>query len=225
MFLLGGNMRILLVEDDSFLAKGLSLVLKDSGFCVDLVEDGLEADLYLCTTPYDLVILDLCLPGIDGIDVLKRLRHRKNNVPVIILSARDLVAERVIGLDAGANDYLTKPFHMDELEARIRALIRLSSNNLEVVSIRNLQFNTVKRTAYIDDELVSLTKRELAVLEILIRQKDATINKEQIIERLSSWDKEITANALDITVHRLRKKLKKSGFMINTIRNLGYTIS
>ncbi len=218
-------MRILLVEDDGFLASGLSLVLKDSGFTVDHVEDGVGADISLATTRYDLVVLDLCLPGIDGIDVLKKLRSRKDNVPVLILSARDQVQDRVIGLDAGANDYLTKPFHVNELEARIRALIRLGWGNQEVVSIRNLHYNTVNRTAHIDDELVTLTKRELAVLEVLIRQRNLLIHKEKIMEQLSSWDKEITANALDIAVHRLRKKLKKSGFKIKTIRNLGYTVS
>ncbi len=218
-------MRILLVEDDNFLASGLSLVLKDSGFTVDHVEDGLDADISLSTTRYDLVVLDLCLPGIDGIEVLKKLRSRKDDVPVLILSARDQVQDRVTGLDAGANDYLTKPFHVNELEARIRALIRLGWGNQEVVSIRNLHFNTVKRTAHIDDELITLTKRELAVLEVLIRQRNLLINKEQLMEQLSSWDKEITANALDIAVHRLRKKLKKSGFKIKTIRNLGYTVN
>lgn len=218
-------MRILLVEDDNFLASGLSLVLKDSGFMVDHVEDGLGADISLSTTRYDLVVLDLCLPGIDGIEVLKKLRSRKDNVPVLILSARDQVQDRVTGLDAGANDYLTKPFAMKELEARIRALIRLGWGNQEVVSIRNLHFNTVRRTAHIDDELIMLTKRELAVLEVLIRQRNLLIHKEQLMEQLSSWDKEITANALDIAVHRLRKKLKRSGFKIKTIRNLGYAVS
>lgn len=218
-------MRILLVEDDNFLANGLALVLRDSGYAVDHVEDGMSADITLATTRYDLVVLDLCLPGLDGIDVLKKIRSRKNNVPVLILSARDQVKDRVDGLDAGANDYLTKPFHMNELEARVRALIRLGWGNQETVSIKNLHFNTVHRTAHIHDELVSLTKRELAVLEVLIRQRNLLINKEVIMEQLSSWDKEITANALDIAVHRLRKKLKKSGLTIKTIRNLGYTVN
>lgn len=218
-------MRILLVEDDTFLASGLLLVLKNSGFTVDHVEDGSEADLSLATTCYDLVVLDLCLNGIDGIDVLRRLRSRKDNVPVLILSARDQVQDRVVGLDAGANDYLTKPFHMTELEARIRALIRLGWGNQEIVSVRNLHFNTVRRTAHIDDEVVVLTRRELAVLEMFIRHRKLLIHKEQLMEQLSCWDKEITTNALDIAVHRLRKKLKRSGFKIKTIRNLGYTVS
>jgi two-component system OmpR family response regulator len=218
-------MRILLVEDDNFLANGLSLVLKDSGYMVDHAEDGIAADISLSTTHYDLVVLDLCLPGIDGIDVLKKMRGKKNNVPVLILSARDQVKDRVLGLDAGANDYLTKPFDMNELEARVRALIRLGWGNQEIVTIKNLHFNTVKRTAHINDELVTLTKRELAVLEVLVRQRNLLIHKEQLMEQLSSWDKEITNNALDIAVHRLRKKLKKSGISIKTIRNLGYTVT
>lgn len=217
-------MRILLVEDDSFLASGLILVLKDSGFRVDLIQDGITADITLSTTHYDLVILDLSLPGLDGLDVLKKLRARKNTVPVLILSARDEIRDRVLGLDAGANDYLTKPFHMSELEARIRALVRQASGNQEIVSIRNLHFNTVRRTAHIDQQLVSLTRRELAVLEVFVRHRNSLIHKENLMENLSSWDKEITANALDIAVHRLRKKLKKSGLEITTIRNLGYTV-
>lgn len=218
-------MRILLVEDDTFLASGLILVLKDSGFRVDLIQDGIAADITLSTTLYDLVILDLSLPGLDGLEVLKKLRARKNTVPVLILSARDEIKDRVLGLDAGANDYLTKPFHMNELEARIRALVRQAAGNQEIVSIRNLHFNTVRRTAHIDEQLVSLTRRELAVLEVFVRHRNFLIHKENLIENLSSWDKEITANALDIAVHRLRKKLKKSGLEITTIRNLGYTVN
>lgn len=218
-------MRILLVEDDTFLASGLILVLKDSGFRVDLIQDGIAADITLSTTHYDLVILDLSLPGLDGLEVLKELRARKSTVPVLILSARDEIKDRVLGLDAGANDYLTKPFHMNELEARIRALVRQAAGNQEIVSIRNLHFNTVRRTAHIDEQLVSLTRRELAVLEVFVRHRNFLIHKENLIENLSSWDKEITANALDIAVHRLRKKLKKSGLEITTIRNLGYTVN
>lgn len=217
-------MRILLVEDDSFLATGLSLVLKDSGFLVDRAEDGVQADIALSSTAYDLVVLDLGLPLMNGLQVLRNLRNRNNDVPVLILSARDQVKDRVSGLDAGANDYLTKPFDMSELEARIRALLRKNWHNRRTVTVGNLQYDTVDRTAHVEGRLIKLTRRETAVLEALLRRRKVVVNKEQIIDQLSSWDREITANALDIAVHRLRKKLKTSGFKISTMRNLGYVI-
>lgn len=217
-------MRLLLVEDDAFLANGLTLVLKDSGFLIDHTEDGIQADIALSSTSYDLVILDLNLPYMSGMEVLKKLRSRNNEVPVLILSARDQVQDRVRGLDAGANDYLTKPFDMSELEARIRALIRQTWKNHRIVKIGELEFDTVTRSTHIDGKLIKLTRRETAVLEVLLKRRKVLVNKDQLIDQLSNWDKELTANALDIAVHRLRKKLKTSGFKISTMRNLGYVI-
>lgn len=218
-------MRILLAEDDSFLANGLSLVLKDSGFAVDHADDGVQADIALSTTTYDLLVLDLALPGMDGLDVLRKLRQRGDSLPVLILTARDEVNDRVVGLDSGANDYLTKPFHMPELEARIRALLRKGWQNKNTISVGNVTFETVSRTVHIDDQLVELAPRELAVLELLLKYRRTIVNRDRMIEHLSSWDSEVTFNALDIAVHRLRKKLSSAkGFSIRTLRGLGYIL-
>lgn len=217
-------MRILLAEDDSFLATGLSLVLRDSGFAVDHAEDGLQADLALATTKYDLVVLDLGLPGIDGLEILRKLRRRLDDVPVLILSARDQVSDRVGGLDAGANDYVTKPFNLVELEARIRALVRRSWQNQSIVRIADLEFDVLSRTVFVSGNRVKLGSRETAVLEILLKNRSCVVGKDQIIDQLSSWDKELSVNALDIAVHRIRKKLEGSGISIRTLRRLGYVI-
>lgn len=217
-------MRILLAEDDSFLATGLCLVLRDSGFLVDHVEDGLQADIAISTAKYDLLILDLGLPSIDGLEILKKLRRRKDDTPVLILSARDQIGDRVDGLDAGANDYLTKPFDMKELEARIRALLRRGWQNQQIVEIENVCFDTGLRTVHVDGQRVDLASREVAVLELLFKHRGSVVNRDLIIDQLSSWDSELSANALDIAVHRVRKKLKSSGLKIRTLRRLGYVI-
>lgn len=217
-------MRILLAEDDTFLATGLSLVLRDTGYAVDCAEDGVEADIALSTTKYDLLVLDLGLPGMDGLEVLTRLRRRGDDMPVLVLTARDRVEDRVKGLDSGANDYLTKPFDMQELEARIRALLRKSWQNQPLIHIGELTFDTSSRAAHVNGRLVELAPRELAVLELLLKNRGTLVHKDRIIEQLSSWDSEVTANALDIAVHRLRKKLGDCGFAIRTLRRLGYVL-
>jgi DNA-binding response OmpR family regulator len=217
-------MRILLAEDDSFLADGLSLVLRESGYAVDHAEDGVQADIALATTGYDLLILDLGLPGMDGLELLSKLRRRGDNLPVIVLTARDSVNDRVRGLDQGANDYLTKPFDVQELEARIRALLRKAWDNRPSVDIGNFKFDTSTRTVTVNDKIVDLAPRELAVLEQLLKYRGNVVNKDRLLEQLSSWDSELSANALDIAVHRLRKKLDGCGFTIRTLRRLGYVI-
>ncbi len=217
-------MRILLAEDDNFLATGLCLVLHDSGFSVDHCDNGVEADIALSTTPYDLLVLDLGLPGIDGLEVLRKLRHRGDRLPVLILTARDQLPDRISGLDSGANDYLTKPFHMQELEARIRALMRKTWQNRTTITAGNLAFDTNSRAVLVNGRTIELAPRELAVLELLLKQKGTVIHKARIIQQLSSWDSELTYNALDIAVHRLRRKLDGAGFAIRTLRGLGYVI-
>lgn len=217
-------MRILLAEDDRFLADGLCLVLRDSGFCVDHTDNGSDADLALSSINYDLLVLDLGLPGIDGLEVLRRLRQRGRQLPVLILTARDQLDDRVQGLDSGANDYLTKPFQIRELEARIRALIRGTWQNRTTIAVGNLSFDTTSRTVYLNDKIVELTPRELAVLELLIKNRGSIVYKERICDQLSSWDTDLTNNALDIAVHRLRKRLSNSGFNIRTLRSVGYII-
>lgn len=218
-------MRILLAEDDRFLADGLLLVLKDGGYAVDVAATGIEADIALSETPYDLLILDLGLPKLDGMELLKRLRNRGQSLPVLILTARDRLEDRVSGLDLGANDYMTKPFQLPELEARIRALLRKDQwANRTEVSFGPLCFNTVTRTPTVDGTPIELSARELAILEIMIQRVGRIISKEHITDMLSSWDTEVTFNAIGIAVHRLRKKLEPFGITIRAIRGLGYRI-
>lgn len=218
-------MRILLAEDDEFLASGIALALSDNGYAIDEVRNGPDADSAISSTPYDLVILDLGLPKMDGIDVLQRARARGQSLPIIVLTARDDVRDRVAGLDAGANDYLTKPFHLEELEARIRALLRKDRwENQTVVSFGPLTFDTSDRTALLNGKSLDLSAREVAVLEILMQKPGRTVSKEHITEHLSTLESEVTFNAIEITVHRLRKKLGEAGVNIRTLRGLGYLL-
>ncbi len=218
-------MRILLAEDDQFLADGLSMVLRGSGYIVDVAVTGPETDAAVAIHPYDLLILDLGLPKLDGMEVLKQIRNRGQLLPILILTARDGLEDRVNGLDYGANDYITKPFDLPELEARIRALLRKDhwSNRTDIV-FGALTFNTVKRIASLSGAPLELTARELAVLEILLQRVDATVSKERITNLLSGWDDDVTYNAVGITVHRLRKKLEPAGITIRALRGLGYRI-
>lgn len=218
-------MKILLAEDDRFFAEGLSMVLKDSGYSVDLAVTGADADLALSVSSYDLLILDLGLPKLDGIEVLKRMRGRGQILPVLVLSARDKLEDRVTGLDLGANDYITKPFQLPELEARIRALLRKDNwSNRTEVSFAQLHFNTVDRIAHADGEAIELSARELALLEILLQRLGRLVSKEQIAAILSNWEEELTHNAVGITVHRLRRKLEQYGITIRAVRGLGYRL-
>lgn len=218
-------MRILLVEDDEFLASAICLALTGSGYAVDEAKTGEDAFSFICRLPYDLVILDLGLPKMDGLEVLVRIRAKGIALPVIILTARDDLKSRVTGLDAGANDYLTKPFHLEELEARIRALLRKDRwDNKTVVSFGPLQFDTSSRTAICHNKNLDLSARELAILEILIQHGGRTVNKNIIRDHLSSFDSEVTFNAIEIAVHRLRKKIVDAGLNIRTLRGLGYLL-
>lgn len=218
-------MRILLAEDDTFLADGLSMVLKDSGYAVDIESDGANVPMAVVSTPYDLLVLDLGLPNLDGLDVLKRIRSKGETIPVLILTARDAIQDRVKGLDLGANDYLTKPFELPELEARIRALIRKDSwSNRVEIAFGTLTFNTVDRVATIDGKILDLTARELAVLEILLQKLGTAVDKQRITSLISSWDEEVTENAIGIVIHRLRKKLEEADITIKTSRGLGYRL-
>jgi DNA-binding response OmpR family regulator len=217
--------RILLAEDDDVLSDGISVALRQSGLVVDKVETGLDADLALSSTPYDLAILDLGLPKLDGLDVLQRLRARGKSIPVLIVTARDGLEDRVAGLDLGADDYISKPFDLPELEARVRALIRRGrwGNNLEIV-VGALHFDTVGRSATVGGEPLELSARELAVLEVLIQRVGRIVPKEQLAEQLYGWDEEVSQNAIEVNVHRLRKKLEPVGLNIRTIRGLGYLL-
>lgn len=221
-------MRLLIVEDDPLLADGLSRSLGTMGFAVDLAIDGLTADHMLITQAYDLVILDLGLPGIDGFEVLRKLRHRggqSGSAPVLILTARDALDVRVKGLDLGADDYLTKPFDLPELEARARALVRRGKFGASPQIVHGrLEFDTIGRRALVDGEPINLSAREISMLETLILNVGRVVSKEHLAERVWSWGEEPGANAIEVYIHRLRKKLEAAEVTIRTVRGLGYLL-
>lgn len=217
-------MRILIAEDDTILADGLTRALRQSGYAVDWVKTGAEANQVLTGKVHDLVILDLGLPQMDGFEVLRRLRARDSGIPVLILTARDAVEDRVNGLDLGADDYLTKPFDLPELEARVRALIRRGQNASSSTIIHGtLQYDAAGRRVLIDNQPVDLSARELSVLETLLLRAGRVVSKEQLVEHLYDWGEEVSSNAIEVYVHRLRKKLDPS-ITIRTIRGLGYLL-
>ena len=216
-------MHILLVEDDPLLADGLARSLRQSGYGVEIAGDGLAADRRLARDAFDLVILDLGLPGLDGSDVLKRLRERRQGTPVLILSARVALEERVRLLDLGADDYVVKPVALAELEARVRALIRRGQPPVEPeVVLGRLRLDVAGKRAWVDAVPLDLSAREWAALEFLAGRVNRIINKEQFMQALYSWEEEITPNAIEKFVSRLRSKLEPAGVNIRTVRGLGY---
>lgn len=218
-------MRILIVEDDLILADGLKSSLTQSGYAVDLMTSGTDADGVLAYQTFDLVLLDLGLPTLSGFEVLKRLRARGNKTPVLILTANDDIDNRVKGLDLGADDYLSKPFNLAELEARVRALIRRGqAGGSAMISVGKLQLDTTSRAATYNSASLNLSARELAVLEILMLKAGKVVNKEQMLEKLCNFDEDISDNALEVYLHRVRKKLEHSDISIRTIRGLGYLL-
>jgi two-component system OmpR family response regulator len=218
-------LRILLVEDDPILADTLFLALRQCGYAVDLVTDGNAADQALTHDVYDLVVLDLGLPGLDGTQVLKNLRLRKSRVPVLILSARDRLADRVGGLDLGADDYLTKPFDLPELEARIRVLIRRNHGATDtLIEFGPLRYDSAGKRVTVDNRPLDLSARDISVLEILLMRAGRVVSKEHLAEHLYGWGEAVGDNAIEVGVHRLRKKLEPFGIVIRTIRGLGYLL-
>ena len=217
-------MRILIAEDDAVIADGLVHALRKTGCAVDHVVNGADADAVLQREQFDLLVLDLGLPKLPGLDVLRRLRARKNSLPVLILTAQDGLAERVAGLDAGADDYLTKPFALPELEARIRALVRRGSGNPTGLSVGPLTYSQTERVARLNGELIDLSAREIALLEVLLLRAGRVVSKEQLVEQLCGWDEEVSANAIEVYVHRLRRKLEPGDVRIVTVRGLGYSL-
>jgi two-component system, OmpR family, response regulator len=219
-------MRILIAEDDQVLADGLLRALRSHGAAVDHVSDGQQADAALMTTQeFDLLILDLGLPRMHGLEVLKRLRARGSKMPVMILTAADAVEERVKGLDLGADDYMAKPFSLQELEARTRALIRRGgAANSSLVKHGPLVFDTAGRVATLDDKMLDLSARELGLLEVLLQRTGRLVSKEQLVERLCEWGDEVSNNAIEVYIHRLRKKIEKGPVRIATVRGLGYCL-
>jgi len=218
-------MRILLVEDDPSIAEGIRASLRQGGHAVDHVADGSQADAALRDHGYDLLVLDLGLPREDGSEVLQRLRRRGKGLPVLVVTARDGLAERIRVLDLGADDYLVKPFALSEFEARVRALLRrASSQGKPELQLGRLRLDLPGHRAWVDRRPLELTAREFGLLEALALRADRVTSRAQLIEALCDWDQELTDNGLDIAIHRLRRKLDGSGTGVRTIRGLGYLL-
>ena len=218
-------MKILLVEDDAALGHAMSTSLNRAGYTVNWAHDGYEADVALHDNVYEAVILDLGLPKIDGFEVLKRIRGRKVMAPVIILTARDDLDDRVKGLDLGADDYLTKPFKLPELEARLRAQIRRNNATLaSTIEYGPLVLNITDKMLTVNGDQMLLSPREFSVLEMLLSRVGRVVSKEAIVETLCKWDEGVGNNAIEVYIHRIRKKLEPIGINVLTIRGLGYLL-
>lgn len=216
-------MRILIVEDDEVLADSLIRAMAGAGYAADHAADGERALAMLLDGCYDLAVLDINLPGMDGLMVLRQVRAARKRLPVILLTARDSIEDRVLGLDLGADDYLTKPFSVAELEARVRALLRRGAGGgSATLACGSLAFDSAGRRVTLAGEPVDLSARELAVLETLLFRLGKVVSKEQLIESLCAWGEEVTPNAIEVYMHRLRKKLEPGGVAIRTVRGLGY---
>lgn len=216
-------MRILLVEDDVMIGEGVQTMLRAEGYIVDLASDGRLADAALSTEHFDLVLLDLGLPGLDGIEVLQRLRARGKKIPVIIMTARDAVEDKIKGLDAGADDYIVKPFDVDELAARIRSAMRRSAGYAEPdITILDVHIQPTTRQITRGGQPVQLSAREYAIVEALMLRPGAILSRAQLEERMYGWGDEIGSNAVEVHVHGIRRKLGEE--FIQNVRGVGYFI-
>ena len=218
-------MRVLLVEDDKALADGLMRTLRENGYAVDHAPDGELALRAAAEEHYDLIVLDVSLPGIDGFEVLRQLRRNQHQGSILMLTARDAEQDRIKGLDLGADDYVTKPFSLPEFEARVRALIRRNRNERSPqLQIGRLSVDTVSRRACVGEEELELTPREWGVLEYLLTRAGQVVSKEQMLQALCSWDDSLTHNAIEVYISRLRAKLQSAGIRIRTVRGFGYML-
>lgn len=216
-------MNILLVEDDRLLADGVTNALRREGFTINQISDGNTAVSQIRAEPPDILILDLGLPGMDGIDVLKTVRRTNRQLPVLILTARDRLDDKVAGLDSGADDYLTKPFETRELLARLRVLERrISTAGSAEITVGPVRLNSTTRDTLVDDDPVNLTRREYMILKALMQGAGSILSRENLEAKLYTWGEEIASNAIEVHIHHLRKKLP-DGF-IQTVHGMGYIV-
>lgn len=216
-------MRILLVEDDLALGEGIRTALKPEGYTVDWLQDGVSALHALTHESFELVILDLGLPRMDGLQLLKHLRAAANPLPVLVLTARDATADRIAGLDAGADDYLTKPFDVAELKARLRALLRRSFNRPQpALEYRGISLDPVSQEVRYQDRVINLPRKEFLLLHELIVQPGRVLTRDRLQQALYGWDEEVESNALEVHIHHLRKKFFSE--LIRTVRGVGYLV-
>ena len=216
-------MRLLLIEDDPMIGGGLQQGLRREGYTVDWVQDGKAAAAAVQMAPYGLLLLDLGLPGQDGMQLLKLLRQRDEAVPVIIITARDALSDRLAGLDGGADDYLVKPFAIEELIARIRAVGRRQAGSAQTeLRVGPLRLDPARHLLWLRDEPVSVSAKEFAMLQLLMHRPGVVLSREQIEERMYGWDEEIGSNAVEVRIHNLRKKLGAE--VIQNVRGVGYRI-
>lgn len=216
-------MRILLVEDDELLGEAAKAGLNQHGYTVDWLKDGESAKLALRNESFDLVILDLGLPKLSGLGLLKNARASGNLTPIMILTARETIEDRVKGLDCGADDYLTKPFDIDELSARVRALIRRSTGRADsTIQYRNITLDPAAHSVTVDQKEVNVPRREFALLQKLLENSGQVLSREQLMQSVYGWEEDVDSNALEVHIHNLRKKLNTT--LIRTIRGVGYMI-
>ncbi len=216
-------MRILLAEDDIMLGKAIKETLQNEGDVVDLVEDGESCETALLTTNFDIVILDIGSPKKSGIEVLKSIRAKKNKTPIIILTAYDKLSQKIEGLNLGADDYMTKPFDVEELIARINSLTRRSKGNASSkIEYKNIVLDTLAHKVFLDEKQIEISPKEFKILQILLENIDKVISKNALEEALYSWENSLESNAVEVHIHHLRKKLGQN--FIKTIRSIGYII-
>lgn len=216
-------MRILLVEDDTLLGEGLLLGLQRDKQSVDWVKNGESALTAMASTPYDAVILDIGLPKMSGLEVLKKTRRLGQQTPILILTAQDTVTDRVTGLDSGADDYLTKPFELNELNARLRALVRRSRGQTDqTIRYANIELDPAAHTVMHQNQLVHLSRREFAMLEALLANAGRVLSRAQLEEKIYAWGDEIESNVIEVHIHHLRKRFGAK--LIKTVRGIGYLV-